>query len=396
MSSDLLPLSGIRVLDLTQVELGPIATQTLGDFGADVIKVEQPNLGDFSRREDTFSSGHDDSAVFASLNRNKRSIAVNLKHPDGLRVIHALLERSDVLVENYRPGVLDRLGLGYDELKSRYPHLIYASGSGFGISGPLAGRGGQDLLAQAMSGMAFHARGEDGRPQLHPVALADYAAGMSLVQGVLLALVQRQATGQGQRVSVSLLDSMLFAQLQEFAMWTSRDFEVNWEKQNLAGIFRCRDGWVCIVGLFRENPLREVCLALDLADLSLEERFATNEAQVDNRAALWPLLDEGFEKFTAEESLHRLDERDILCAEVLDFDAVKAHPQVKASGSLVDVEVPGLGLVSLVRSPVRLSGAPDLPIATPPRLGQHSSVILEEVGFEREEIERLLRAEAVG
>jgi formyl-CoA transferase len=326
---------------------------------------------------------------------SSRSIAIDLKQAEGLEVIHTILARTDVLVENFRPGVLERLGLGYADLQERYPHLIYASGSGFGLTGPLAGRGGQDLLAQAMSGMAFHARGADERPQLHPVALADYCAGMALAQGVLLALVQRGKTGRGQHVTVSLLDSMLFSQLQELAMWSARRFEVNWETQNLAGVFRCNDGWICIVGLFRENPLREVCLALGLPDLSADERFTTNDLQVQNRSELWPLLDAGFEKHSVQRCLQSLDERDILCAEVLDYDDVIDHPQVRANQSLVELDVPGLGPVSLVKSPVRLSANPDLPMSLPQTLGQDTTAILEELGWQADEIDRLRRSAVV-
>ena len=229
MSSDVaangnppLPLDGVRVLDFTQVMMGPCCTQMLGDYGADVIKIERVGAGDISR----WSVGEDpdggNNPVFASLNRNKRSVALDLKSEADRQAALQLVESADVVVSNFRPGVIERMGFGYDDLRRRNPRIICAVGTGFGREGPYVHKGGQDVLAQAMSG-AMHRRADPELPlSIYPTTLADYSAGMHLVQGILLALLQREKTGKGQRIAVSLYNSMLAMQMQEAAMWMMR------------------------------------------------------------------------------------------------------------------------------------------------------------------------------
>src|SRR6266404_7345897 len=231
-----LPLSGIRIIDFTQVMLGPVCTQMLGDYGADVIKIERKGAGDLSRTTFEPVVGHD-NPVFCSLNRNKRSVAVDLKNPDHLAAVRALIAEADVVVNNFRAGVMERIGLGYDDCRRMNPRIIYAVGTGFGETGPYAHKGGQDVLAQAMSGVMAR-RADDALPlSIYATTFADYSAGMHLVQGILLALLQRAKTGKGQRISVSLLDSMLAAQTQEGAAHLMRGREVNWGAMPLSGVF---------------------------------------------------------------------------------------------------------------------------------------------------------------
>ena len=217
-----LPLSGIRVIDFTQVMLGPCCTQMLGDYGADVIKIEKAKGGDLSR----WSLGDDpdglNNPVFSSLNRNKRSVTLDLRGEEGREVVRRLVAKSDVVVNNFRPGVLDRLGLGYEALREINPRIIFAYGSGFGPTGPYSHKGGQDILAQALTGVMRRKADERHPLSIYPTALADYSAGMHLVQGILLALLQREKTGEGQIVHVSLYNSMLDMQMQEAAMWMMR------------------------------------------------------------------------------------------------------------------------------------------------------------------------------
>lgn len=377
MDTSAKPLSGVTVLDFSQVEFGPIATQTLGDFGAEVIKVERPGHGDIIRHIDGYADGVDDSAYYLSLNRNKQSVCINLKHPDGLALVHRMLPHVDVLVENFRPGVMDRIGLGYEQVNRDHPHVIYASGTGFGADGPLSHKGGQDMLAQAMSGVANHARDDAGRPRLHPVSFADFGAGMALVQGVLLALISRATTGRGQHVEVNLLDTMLFAQLQELSQWQLRGHETNFEKDNLAGVFPTKDGWLAVVGLFRPEPLRDICAALDIDDLSALPQFLDLSSQLANRDQLWPLLDTAFSRHTTAEAAARLDGRDILCAPVLDYHAVVHADQVLHNDSVVALEHPTLGVITVVRAPVRLSEVDTRTgLRPPPRLGEHTAAVL--------------------
>ena len=267
-----LPLDGVRVLDFSQVMMGPCCTQMLGDYGADVIKIERAGSGDLSR----WSVGEDpdggNNPVFASLNRNKRSVALNLKSDADRAAALRLVETADVVVNNFRVGVMERMGFGYEDLRRLNPRIIYAVGTGFGLDGPYVHKGGQDVLAQAMSG-AMHRRADPGLPlSVYPTALADYAAGMHLVQGILLALLQREKTGEGQRVAVSLYSSMLAMQMQEAAMWMMRGRALNWAAMPLSGVFESTDGAVVMVGAFKENPLRDICRALDIEDLSADPR----------------------------------------------------------------------------------------------------------------------------
>ena len=265
-----LPLEGVRVLDFTQVMMGPCCTQMLGDYGADVIKIERAGMGDLSR----WSVGEDpdggNNPVFASLNRNKRSLALDLKSESDREIVRRLVETADVVVNNFRPGVMERMGFGYEDLKRINPRIIWAMGSGYGSDGPYVrkGKGGQDVLAQAMTGAMHRRSGPEIPLSVYPTALADYAAGMHLVQGILLALLQRERTGEGQRISVSLYNSMLAMQMQEAAMHLMRGRELNWAAYPLSGVFETADGAIVMVGAFKENPLREICRALDLDDLS--------------------------------------------------------------------------------------------------------------------------------
>ena len=371
------PLDEIRIIDFSQVEFGPIATQYLADFGADVIKVERPGVGDLSRALDQRANADGGpNAIFSSLNRNKRSCALDMRSPAGQRLARQLVIHSDVLVHNFRPGVIERFGLGWDDLHKAHPRLIHASGSGYGETGPLTGAGGQDMLAQSLSGVAHHARTAEGRPVLHPVAFADFTAGMVLVQGVLMALFARERTGHGEKVEVNLLDVMIAAQMQELTQWRLRGEELNFVSQYLAGVFRAADGWVTMVGLFRDNPLQLVCDALDMDDLSARPEFASDAAQLANRADLFAVLDAGFSQFTTEECLARLGGKDLLCAPVADYDTVLAHPQVVHNGMLVEL---GPDRLPTVGNPIHLPGAPPIRLDPPPLLGADTEAVLREV-----------------
>jgi crotonobetainyl-CoA:carnitine CoA-transferase CaiB-like acyl-CoA transferase len=396
MPSDVLPLTGTRVLDLTQVMFGPSATQVLADHGADVIKIERPGVGDLIRGIDQMANAHGgESAYFLALNRNKRSVTVDLQAPAGRELVRELLGEIDVLVHNFRPGVAERLGLGYAELAEEFPRLIHASGSGFGADGPLAAWGGQDMLAQSVSGVAMHARDESGRPTLHPVSFADFTAGMVLVQGILLALLHRERTGVGQHVHVSLLDTMIAAQMQEITQWTMRRFEPNFANQYLAGVFRAQDGWFTLVGLFRPQPLRSVCAAFDTEDLSQRPEFASPELELENRARLFPLLEEVFLRHSVQDCLDRLQAADVLCAPVLDYDQLLAHPQVLRNDMLWDLDTPD-GVVRTTGTPLHLSAVPRHPRQAPPRLGEHTAEVLLELGVSAPRIADLEAAGVLG
>jgi crotonobetainyl-CoA:carnitine CoA-transferase CaiB-like acyl-CoA transferase len=394
--TDRLPLAGIRVLDLTQVQLGPCATQVLGDFGAEIIKVERPGTGDLSRSTDPFITETDgQSAYFMALNRNKRSLAIDLGRSEGREIVLEIARKADVLVHNFRPGVADRLGLDYAALQELNPRLIYASGSGFGPEGPLVHKAGQDLLAQSMSGLASRNAGADGAPQLFPTALGDFTAGMILAQGVLLALYHRERTGRGQSLHVCLLDTLLAMQQQEATQWMLRRRAVNWITQNLIDIFRTKDGAVTLVGVFRPNPLQLVCEALGIEDLSKRPEYATLAKQLEHRTELWRELGAGFARHTTAECVERLDRADILCAPVLTIDGALKQPQVQANRILVSFDHPVHGSVCTTGNPLHLSGVEQIALNPPPMLGQHSEQVLRELGFEPAQIARLREAAVI-
>jgi len=374
-----LPLEGVRVLDFSQVMMGPCCTQMLGDYGADVIKIERPEGGDLSR----WSVGDDpdggNNPVFASLNRNKRSIALDLKRPEDREAVLRLAETADVVVNNFRPGVMDRMGFGYDDLRAVNPRIIYAVGTGYGLDGPYVHKGGQDVLAQAMSGV-MHRRADPALPlSIYPTALADYAAGMHLVQGILLALLQREKTGEGQQIAVSLFNSMLAMQMQEAAMWLMRGEDLNWAAMPLCGVFETTDGAIVMVGAFKKNPLQDICRALDLDDLSADERYADLERQKRHRPELQKIFRERFRSDSTEHWLDRLGAVDILCAPVMSMMEVLDDPQTAFNEMIVDLAPSAGGPVRLVASPIDMSDAPFTVRHAPPKLGEHTDEVTAEL-----------------
>ena len=373
-----LPLEGVRVLDFSQVMMGPCCTQMLGDYGADVIKIERAEVGDLSRWNVGDDPDGGNNPVFSSLNRNKRSIALDLKRKEDREVVLRLVETADVVVNNFRPGVMDRMGFGYDGLRAINPRIVYAVGTGYGLDGPYVHKGGQDVLAQAMSG-AMRRRADPALPlSIYPTALADYAAGMHLVQGILLALLQRERTGEGQRIAVSLFNSMLAMQMQEAAAWLMRGEELNWAAMPLCGVFETTDGAIVMVGAFKQNPLRDICRALDLEDLSAEERYADLERQKQHRPELQKVFRERFRTDGTEHWLERLGAVDILCAPVKSLAEALADPQTACNEMIVDLAPTAGGPVRLVASPIDMSDAPFRVRQAPPKLGEHTEEILAE------------------
>jgi crotonobetainyl-CoA:carnitine CoA-transferase CaiB-like acyl-CoA transferase len=377
-----LPLKGVRVLDLTQVGFGPWATQILGDFGADVIKLEVPGRGDISRTFDPFlTEPNGQSAYFMAANRNKRSITIDLDRPAGRLLARQLAGQVDVLVHNFRPGVAERIGLGYEDLKKDNPRLVYAWGSGFGATGPLADKPGQDFLAQSLSGLAARNSDPTGKPQILSIGLADYAGAMLIAQGVFLALYHRERTGEGQCVYASLLDALMSMQQMEAVQMMLREQDTDWVKNYLVGVVQTKDGALTLVGVFRPNPLQDICRAMEIEDLSQRAEFATLALQRKNKPQLWPLIEAAVARFTTAEALQRLDSNNVLCSAVHDLKHALQQPQVAHNGTIVSFEDPVHGTVRAIASPLKLSRVPQSPLRTPPRLGQHTDEILAEFGI---------------
>lgn len=380
MTQATLPLDGIRVIDFTQVMLGPCATQMLGDFGADVIKIERPGAGDLSRN---FFGEPDEKAmnnvVFASLNRNKRSVTIDTKSEAGKQMVYDLVRQADVVVDNFRAGVMDRLGFGFDQLKAINPRIICASGTGFGAVGPYAHKGGQDVLAQAMSGVMEKTQDPSIPKSIYPTTLCDYTAGMHLVQGILAALLAREKTGEAQRVEVSLYDSMIAMQMQEAAQWNAHREVLNWAAMPLTGVFDTTDGAVVIVGAFKANPLQDICAALEIGDLSPE--YPTLASQRANK----PFLQDTFRKVIATNTtahwLERLEAQDLLCAPVRALGEALDDPQTAINQMLLEVDHPFHGALLLVGSPVHLNRVPVALRHLPPKLGEHTEEVAAEFGL---------------
>jgi formyl-CoA transferase len=379
MTEQPLPLDGIVVLDFTQVMLGPCGTQVLGDFGADVIKIERPGTGDLSRTSFRADGGEHDP-IFWSLNRNKRSVVLDTRSEEGKGAVLALARRADVVVSNFRPGVMDRMGFGYEALSEINPRLIWAQGTGFGEQGPYRHKGGQDILAQAYTGVMYRRPDPDDEFRIYATTLGDFSAGMHLVQGILLALLARERTGRGQRVEVSLYDSMLSAQMQEACMQLNRGFEVNWGAMPLSGVFPTTDGAVCLVGAFKENPLRDISIALELdEDLSLRDEFATLERQMAARSTLQGIFRERLATNTTAYWMARLEAQDLLCAPVRSLAQALTDEQTMANGMIIEIGADDQGrAMRAVASPVHLSDTPARVRYRPPRLGEHTDQILTE------------------
>jgi len=372
-----LPLAGIRVIDFTQVMMGPVCTQMLADHGADVIKVERKGAGDLSRSTFAPVAGHD-NPIFCSLNRNKRSVEVDLRDPAQIDLVKALIADADVVTNNFRAGVMERLGLGYEDCRRLNPRIVYAVGTGFGESGPYAHKGGQDVLAQALTGVMARRAGEEIPVSIYPTALADYTAGMHMVQGILFALLQREKTGVGQKISVSLYNSMLAMQMQEAAMIMMSNSEVNWAAMPLSGVFDTTTGPLVLVGAFKANPLRDICTALDLPDLSLDARFANLEAQFKHKAELHQTFRERFASDTREHWLARLEEQDLLCAPVRDMREALVDPQTLHNGMILEGRGGGDRPLRFIASPIAMSGASAELRRAPPKLGEHTAEVFDE------------------
>lgn len=375
------PLAGILVADFTQVMLGPSATQLMGDHGADVVKVERAGAGDLSRSTLPSDPDGPQNPVYSSLNRNKRSIALDLRDERGRTVARELVRRADVVVSNFRPGVMERLGLGWEEVHALNPRAIYAVGTGYGTEGPYARKGGQDMLAQAMSGVIERRADPTMPPTLFATTLADYSAGMHLFQGVLLALMARERTGVGQRVEVSLHDALLSMQMQEATHQLMRGRPLNWAAMPHTGTFETTDGALVIVGAFRDDPVRDICAALGMEDLSVDPRFDSFDRLVENAVAFRAELARTIATESTAHWIERLEAADLLCAPVRSLQEALEDEQTAVNGMVVEVTRADGSSFRTIASPLHLSGTPAQVRLAPPALGEHTDELLEQLGF---------------
>lgn len=299
-------------------------------------------------------------------------------------------------MHNFRPGVAERLGLGYEALKDANPRLIYAWGSGFGSGGPLVDRPGQDFLAQSVSGLAARNSDLNGMPKILPATVSDYAGAMLIAQGIFLALYDRERTGEGQCVYVSLLDTLLSMQQMEAVQLMLRDKDTDWIRDTLVGIVKTRDGALTLAGVFRPNPLADICRALELEDLSQRPEFASLALQRKNKPLLWPLIEAAVVALTTEEALRRFEANNVLCSPVYDLRQALQHPQVAYNKTIVSLEDAVHGTVRAIGSPLTLSSVAEPPLRTPPRLGEHTDDVLAEFGVRPQEIVGLRNSGVLG
>jgi len=393
------PLAGIKVIDLTHILAGPYCTQALADAGADVVKIEEPAKGDDTRGwGPPFVEG--ESTYFLSVNRGKRGITLNLKDARGRDLLWRLLERADVLVENHRPGTLDRLGFSHHDVRRRRPSLIYASISGYGAGGPWGGRPGYDAVLQGEGGLMSITGSPDGPPFKVGASLVDVLAGMTAFQGILLALLRRQTTGEGGRVEASLLESLLATLTYQAATWLLAGqvpARLGNRHPNLAPYetFEAAEGYV-VVGVGSEPLWRSFCSVLGRADLAADSRFDTNARRVSNYAALRDVLAPILRSRTVGEWMSALGEAGIPCGRVRTVAEALDNPQVAARGLLLDVEHARAGRGRYVGSPIGLDGAGRGSRRPPPLLGQHTEEVLGEwLGASAAEVAALRRGGVV-
>lgn len=385
------PLHGVVIMDFTQLVQGPYSTQILGDLGAEIIKIEPPG-GDWMRH---FSLKNDyragESISFLTFNRNKRSMTINLKNPDSLEVIQRLVARADVVIENFRPGVMERLGIGYETLAALNPRLIYCASAGFGQTGPYVTRPGQDLLVQAMSGLPFLSGRRDQNPVAVGVGIADIAACLHIVYGVTAALYSREQTGRGQRVDVNLYNSLLTFVAQEFCAYLNggglperSNSGNNPAAYNGApyGLYRTKDTYIAIA----MNPLNKLTRLMGMTGY---EQYEGNNI-LENRDDIHRALAEVFLQRTTQEWLDVLLAEDIWCSPVYTFSDVEHDPQLAENHMITSYEHPTAGTVRVVGIPVKFSETPGEITRSAPRKGEHTDELLQEFGgYSAEEVRAL-------
>lgn len=366
-------LEGVRVLELCEVFQGPLAGQILGDYGADVIKIERPQKGDSLRHSDTVANERGElGSYFAAVNRNKRSICLDLKNPSDKERFLDLVKDADVLLHNYRPGVLDKLGLSYNTLEKINERLIYAEASGFGQNGPLSGMAGQDFLIQAISGIAWKSTTSKDSPSFLNVPIADYTSGVLLAQGILLALLERHHSGKGQRVAVSLFSTLVAMQSLEAASTLNYGYETSWFERALNFTVQASDGWLIVIGFFRDNPLGMICNALGIEDLSANEKWGDKHNQAKNKEELAAILQPEFLNMTVDQAVNLMQDNGVLAAPILHFEETLKHPQTTANEMFVNVPVTGQKMKIALAHPVTLSKTPSTVRIGAPLLNEHA------------------------
>lgn len=388
------PLEGIRVLDLTQVLFGPYATMLLSDLGAEVIKIERPEVGDIARGNGPVVRGQ--STYFLSLNRGKKSVTLNLTNEEGVAILLELAKSADVLVQNFTPGTMEKMGLGYERVKEYNPRIIYVSGSGFGQDGPYAGKPAFDVIVQAMGGV-MSITGEEGGPPVRPgISYGDITAALFLCIATLAALRERHNSGQGQLVDISMLDCQVAVQENAFVRYLNTG-----EIPHALGTrhpvmtpfqaFQTSDGYIAVAlrgGIKDQWPL--FCAAIDRVDIIDDSRFTDGWSRTRNYEVLEPIMAAAMKTRTTQEWIEELEQAGIPCGPVNTIDRVAGDPQIAARNMFVDIKHPESGTFRVVNSPFKFSRSPYKVERASPELGEHTSEVLNRLlGMTRDEIARL-------
>jgi crotonobetainyl-CoA:carnitine CoA-transferase CaiB-like acyl-CoA transferase len=385
-------LKGIRVIDLSQVMAGPYCSMLLADMGADVIKIEPPGRGENTRRMGPpFVNG--ESGAFLSVNRNKRGMTINLKEPEGVRLFHRLAETADVVVENYRPGVVKRLGIDYETLRTINPRIIYCSISGFGQTGPYSNRGGYDLIAQGMTGIMSVTGEKGGNPVKCGLPITDLGAGMFACYGILTALIAREHTGEGQYVDTSLFEAGL-----AMSVWESTEYWYSGQVPQPTGsahrlsspyqAFRASDGYFTI-GADTEHHWPLFCELIGLPELVEDSRFSDNRSRMSHLQELVQLVEEKTAAYPRSYWLEKFEAVGIPAGPINSYPEALSDPHTIARNMVHNLEHPVAGSIKALGIPVKLSLTPGEIVRPAPTLGEHNKDLLAELGYTAEEMENL-------
>ncbi len=383
------PLKGLIVADFTQLAQGPWATQMLGDMGADIVKIEPPK-GDWMRNYaygNIYPEG--ESISFLSFNRNKRSIVLDLKTSKGVEIVKRIIAKADIVIENFRPGVMDRLGIGYDKLKEINPGIIFCSSSGYGTDGPYVSRPGQDLLAQSLAGGAFLNGRKGDMPIITAVGQADLLTSLFIVQSILAALHYKSNTGNGQRIDACLLNSIISFHIQEVTAFLSKKELPERSESGIPnpwlgspyGLYDTKDGGYIAIGM---NSVQKLASVIGLEEYQ-DEKYASNNI-ITGRDIIRNAFNEVFKTKTTEEWLGILLAKDIWCSEVNSFKEMVDDPQVKHNEMIIEYDHPTVGKIQTTGFTVKFSESPQEIYRPAPLLGQHTSEILGELCYTKEEI----------
>jgi crotonobetainyl-CoA:carnitine CoA-transferase CaiB-like acyl-CoA transferase len=391
-------LSGVRVLDFTVFQQGPQATLVMADMGADVIKIEARVFGDFGRLLQMHGE-HRLSAYHLAHSRGKRSITIDLKTEAGREIVRRLVPSADVFVHNFRPGVMERFGLGYDAVRALNERIIYAHASGWGAQGPKAYNPAFDIAAQARSGLMSMTGETEGGPLPAGVAIADYIGAMNLALSVMAALYSREVTGKGQKIDTSLFGSAIASQAWELQTYLLRGVKRRSGRGHaylptIWRTFRTSDGWAVIGGV-GDDRWPAFCAAVGMPELEHDERFANALARIVNIDALYAVLDDKFLVKTTAEWMVELEAHDMICAPVFDYEDLSRDEQALANEYLLTVEHPTNGLTQIVGFPWKFSETPAVAAAAAPELGEHTEAILLEAGYTWDEITALREGKAI-